>query len=126
MGVRDAVEGQQQGSLPQLPTSIDQGVEIKGVGSRRLQCDALMDRTTRDLTKTRPGDLLHQDTRTLGIAKQLQKFCSASHFWRAPDAMDGSPRFKGRQTGVTAPDQIIGGRGCSRCLRLLITLETWA
>ena len=122
--VSDAIEGQQQRSLTEFLATVDQGVEIKGVCSGRLQGNSLVHRTTCDLTKTGPGDLLNKNARALGITEKLQELGCAAHLRSAPDAMNRAAGFQGRQAGVAAPDQIVGWWCRCRCFRLELTLLT--
>ena len=62
--------------------------------------------TTGELTQARPGDLLNQHTRCLGLAQQLQKLGTKPHFWSAPDAVNRSTALQCRLGRVAAPDQI--------------------
>ena len=88
VGVRNPIEGKQQGGLTKLGATLDEGTEIQGVCSGGLERNALVNRATCDLRKTRPGDLFHQDTRGFGFTKQLKKFRSTAHLWRAPNSVD--------------------------------------
>ena len=124
VGIGDAIEGQQKWSLTQLLAAVDQGVEVKGVCSGRLQRDALMHRASGDLTEASPGDLLDKDAGTLGISKKLQELGCAPHFRRTPDSVNRTAGFQGRKTGVSPPDQVIGRWcGCER-FRLQFALGT--
>ena len=121
--VRDPIQGQQKRGLTQFLAAVDQGIKIQGVCSGRLQGNPLMHRTTCDLTKAGPGDLLNKDSRAFGITEKLQELGCTAHFRRAPDAVNRTAGLQGRQAGVATPDQIVG-RWC-RCdrLRLEITLR---
>ena len=88
MRIGDPIKRQKQRGLAQLGTAIDQGVEVKGVGCSGLQRDPLVHRTPRDLAQPRPGDLLHQHARSLGLAQQLQKLGGAAHLRRTPDPVN--------------------------------------
>ena len=109
LGVSKTVYRHQQGRLANGCAAFHQGLQIKGLRSRCLQGDALVHGTTGELTQARPGDLLNQHARCLGLAQQLQKLGTKPHFWGAPDAVNRSTALQCRLGRVAAPDQIGAG-----------------
>ena len=109
LGVRKTVYRHQQGRLTNGCAALHQGLKVKGLCCRCLQGYALVHGTTGELTQTRPGDLLNQHARCLGLAQQLQKLGAEAHFWGAPDAVNRSTALKCRLGRVPAPDQISAG-----------------
>jgi hypothetical protein len=88
VGIRNSIEGKQQGGLTKLRTTLNEGIEIQGVCSSGLERNALVHRATCDLRKPRPSDFLHQHSRGFGFPEQLEKFRSTAHLWRAPNPVD--------------------------------------
>ena len=111
VGIGDAVEGHQQGRFPQLTATVDEAVEVEGVGGGHLQHDALVHGPTGELTQPRPGDLLHQHAAGLGFAQQLQEARLEAHFGGAPDAVNRAIALQGGLGAVATPDQVVGRGG---------------
>ena len=109
LGIGQTIDGDEERRFTGGTAAIDQARQIKGLGRRGLQHDALMHRAAADLAEPRPGDLLHQDPARLGFAQQLQEARAEAHLRRAPDAMDRTAALQGRLCGVPPPDQIAGG-----------------
>ena len=110
VGIGEAIHGHQQRRLPEIPTAIHQGGQIKGFSRGGLKDDALVNGTTGDLAKAGPGDLLHQHPTRFRLPKQLQELGGKAHLRGAPDPVDRPAALEGGKGRMTPPDQIVGGR----------------
>ena len=109
LGIGEAIEGNQQGWLADGGAALDQAGQIEGVSGGGLQGDALVHRSAGELAQPGPGDLLHQHTRGLGLAQELQKLGAGAHLRRAPDAVDRPAALERRLGGMATPNQIGAG-----------------
>jgi hypothetical protein len=94
VGVRESVNGHEEGGLSDGGTAFDQGGEVEGFGRGRLQSNALVNCPSSELAKAGPGHLFHQNPRGFGLSEQLQKLGAETHLWRTPDAVDRPTAFK--------------------------------
>ena len=108
VGIGDAVEGHQQGRLPQIAAALDQAGEVEGVSGGGLEHDALVHGAAGDLAEAGPGDFLHQHPGGLGLPQRLQEGGAEAHLGSAPDAMHGPAALQRRLGGMATPDQVAG------------------
>ena len=107
--VREAVYRHQQRGFADAGAPLDQGWEVEGLSGSGLQGDALVHRTTGELSQPRPGDLFHQHTGRLRLPQQLQKFGAEAHLRRAPHPVNRPATLQGGLGRVASPDQVRAG-----------------
>ena len=106
LGIGETVNSHQQGRLTNGGAALHQGRQIEGLGGRCLQGDALVHGTASELTQASPCDFLHQHTRGLGLAQQLQELRTEAHFRRAPDPVNRATALQSSLGRMAAPDQV--------------------